>query len=633
MRFQFALIVSISLMISGCGSVFQNSRLGRLHLDQLGNQRIEVADAQTVTPAARSQPQRVADWTTQSEPQIDELPQSDAIDFKNDRLLPSENVAVFQVEDVEEQESQLPDFVEQEFDSNTKLSDMVVESVSQQLSEESSSRRVVEPVASTPQAIVQTDQNEQAEPVQLQQPTELGPITIPLEISMATSQVIIQAEPEAAIEVEPPRQETFEPEVSEPEFAEPLKITARPIQNQPDSQLQMNRASQLLEQSDNLPDSEREFIRKDFSVQPAHFVEPPQPLENSNQPVTPSNTGRIPERLAEPEPNLIHSIFFEPIPENSDTHQDCVPQASGECKQGCQECADAVMFSNWDSAVESVVARNQLLPSETDIDQEPTWRELLGSTIDALEQYRIEFPQASTRNPIGERIRLAIQSRLLRLSAGDIEGALEPIEGITQREQAFWHHQFVAFNQFLETGNRIAGSALNPDSAQVSLNALRQAQTELAGLAPLEISNSSLCNSVSGFGQYETKDSTFSVGERAIVYCEIRNFSAIRTQVGQGATAYTAKLRGGYQLLDDHNRVVAQQRFAATEDTSRSVRTDFYTYFPLEIPELPEGIYRLSISIDDLHGNKRTEHLYQTPLTIVGQGALKTADGTESISR
>lgn len=322
----------------------------------------------------------------------------------------------------------------------------------------------------------------------------------------------------------------------------------------------------------------------------------------------------------QPQTSDTSSVYFKPVPDS---------KADSSWVE--------TMSADWDASLETKIARNQFLPTDFPFEvqeadknnktDETSWRKLLDQTIDALEQQQVASisSRSNHRFKISERIRAALQARLLRLSAGDIEGALQPVEGLSSQEQAFWHHQFVALNGFLHHPSaRIGEAALNPNSAQEVLNSMQNAQRELAQLAPLQISKTELCQSVDGFGQYQKIENNFAPGDQAIIYCELRNFSAniIDSKRGQ---RYSSRLQGGYQIINDQNEVVSQRQFETTEDLSRNMRTDFYMYFPLTIPELPEGSYRLNISIEDTNANKIVEKTHTSVLHINSTTNPKTA--------
>ncbi len=314
------------------------------------------------------------------------------------------------------------------------------------------------------------------------------------------------------------------------------------------------------------------------------------------------------------------TIYFQPFPADSTEFQSAFPTAS----------------SIWDADEETKVIRNEhlspaltgsqkLIDSSLDGEaRETDWQILLTHTIDALEAQELSSPTG-----VRERTRSAIQARLLRLSAGDMEGALAPIKGLSRKEQAFWHHQLVALNTFLHSSyQRIGNATLNPATAEEALNSMRLAQRELADLAPLVIENLRLCREVSGFGQYETTGTDFKPGQQAIVYCELRNFSSnLESDANnlQAAPQFTARLQGGFQIIGGDNQIVAQHQYKTIEDRSRNVRTDFYMYFPVTIPDIEDGEYWLNVSIADMNANKRADLSEPLKITIRSATPSKTA--------
>ena len=148
-------------------------------------------------------------------------------------------------------------------------------------------------------------------------------------------------------------------------------------------------------------------------------------------------------------------------------------------------------------------------------------------------------------------------------------------------------------------------SSANSDS-QISetLERLRGFVHRLSTVADLKIANISFCTEVAGYGQFRPSPNIhFQPGDQVLVYCEVENYSTESCQ-GQEGSRYCARLRGSYFILDAEEKVVADHEFAAIEDRANKRRDDFYVVFPVTVPDLAPGDYRLFLLLDDQIGYK-----------------------------
>ncbi len=195
--------------------------------------------------------------------------------------------------------------------------------------------------------------------------------------------------------------------------------------------------------------------------------------------------------------------------------------------------------------------------------------------------------------------------RALELGQKLLTCNLESIGNKAEPNAAFWDHQLSAIQTLLNANDDSTAISFGRD-AMVSLEHLRQAETELESYANLKIGNANFCYEVTGFGQYRTWDSNvFAPGQQLLLYCELENHTTKETEQ-KGVSEYVTKLKNSIVICDANNRVVQQIDFPMVEDHARSRRRDFYLFVPIVVGQLPHGSYRAYLSINDMVGNKTT---------------------------
>ncbi len=255
-----------------------------------------------------------------------------------------------------------------------------------------------------------------------------------------------------------------------------------------------------------------------------------------------------------------------------------------------------------DESGDGVAPRNQ--PKQL------TWKDQLEQTMHLLQQ--------ETESDVGLSTRHQIQLHLLKIINGSFDPQ-QPLQWVdTPADQvAFWTHQLAAINTLLNQETDEPSTAAPADQLRKATRAsaqLRQAADALANVAALRIDHSAFCTEVKGFGQYTPAQTVFLPGQQVLIYCEIDNFAlrrqaeAIETppvrQTASRRDDYTAELRGEYSIISADNRVVSQFQYQPVRDSAQRRRRDFYMYFPVTIPDLPPGDYRLQLLIEDVVGDK-----------------------------
>lgn len=157
------------------------------------------------------------------------------------------------------------------------------------------------------------------------------------------------------------------------------------------------------------------------------------------------------------------------------------------------------------------------------------------------------------------------------------------------------------------------------DHALEAINALRGHFTRDAELL---LPTVALCTRVSTFGVYDEMDPSLLVpyrANRAIVYCEIRNFFSDRMPDDTFRVTLSSRL----EILTADGQSVWTHEEPNIEDVSRQRREDFFlaqlVTFP---PELGPGDYVLKVMIEDTSAAKAAEAVHRFR---IGSSALSAA--------
>ena len=132
---------------------------------------------------------------------------------------------------------------------------------------------------------------------------------------------------------------------------------------------------------------------------------------------------------------------------------------------------------------------------------------------------------------------------------------------------------------------------------------LERAHIQLSGISTLRLTQCAFANEVRGFGQFTPASTAFRPGQQVLIYCEVENYS-VRHYDYSGQIQHVAELQGRYSIIDSNNRVVYQHQYQPVRDSAQRRRKDFYMFFPVTIPQMGPGQYRLQLSVEDLVGNK-----------------------------
>ena len=233
------------------------------------------------------------------------------------------------------------------------------------------------------------------------------------------------------------------------------------------------------------------------------------------------------------------------------------------------------------------------------------WKQHLMQTIATLEAAQ-HNPQRSLT--LEERTNAEITLRFLYMLTANREKALQPIEGYSETQNAYWKEQLFALSELIHANNIDLESTLfttNTHRNAIAVQHERQALGHLADTAMLQIRNLNLCRSIDGFGAFETFPSmTFEKNQKVLVYCELENLTA-RETVGAKYQQFESELRGTVTIQDQNRKVVGQTTYETVRDVCRNRRLDFYVYFEWQVPsDLPTGDYFLQVTVEDRLGDK-----------------------------
>ena len=234
------------------------------------------------------------------------------------------------------------------------------------------------------------------------------------------------------------------------------------------------------------------------------------------------------------------------------------------------------------------------------------WEDELQKLITLM---NVETSAANQQGSISnEQLKQHVAVRLLQLVNGQPQLAQTPIPGLNPSEQEFWTSLFWALSDYVDPQN----SDETQRASQV-LDQLRSATQHLQTNARLRLKNAVFCERIDGFGSYQPYDANeFKAGQRVLIYAEIRNFESQVTN----DRMYSTRIRSVIEIEDTTSHRVDQSEFPATEDVSRTRRSDYYHAYRIDLPDhLEPGPHHLKlIIIDESTGKQASETM---PFLIV----------------
>jgi hypothetical protein len=239
------------------------------------------------------------------------------------------------------------------------------------------------------------------------------------------------------------------------------------------------------------------------------------------------------------------------------------------------------------------IAQNSIADDSHSTSLATDWR---GLAREALRRMAEEQTAAAERSP-AEQLHFAANQRLLSLALGDLNQALEPIEGLQSHEQEYFRQQLQALHNAIDP----AGNPVLARRWTLALDAQRKASTHLAAVSNLEVRSAAFCTSVESFGVI-TKFAApqFRPNQEMLLYCELDNFVAEPVKDG-----YETQLQGSYEIVDSAGRRIADQLLPVDSDVCRNQRRDYFIAYRIYMPsQIPAGRYQLKLTIEDMKGRK-----------------------------
>ena len=232
------------------------------------------------------------------------------------------------------------------------------------------------------------------------------------------------------------------------------------------------------------------------------------------------------------------------------------------------------------------------------------WEDEMAKLISLLEAEASSTPvqESSERNDLRKQVGL----RMLYLIANEPQKSFQAIPGLPPEEQEFWTSLFLGLSEHLDqTGANDPGARATQTIAH-----LRTAAYHLQQSANLRMRNLTFCQQINGFGNYETFSADqFSAGQTVLIYAEIRNFKSVPIE----ESYYLTRIRSTIEIYTtrDGQRLVDRSTYDPTEDRSRTMRTDYYHSYRLDLPaNLSPGPHLVKLILqDELTGKQTTESL------------------------
>jgi len=131
---------------------------------------------------------------------------------------------------------------------------------------------------------------------------------------------------------------------------------------------------------------------------------------------------------------------------------------------------------------------------------------------------------------------------------------------------------------------------------------LQEALQVVWNKAPLAVRNVTfVAEQPEGYGQYQPRgEDVFEAVDPILLYCEPVGY----TVVG-GGNSYKFGLSADFVIQDESGQVLGgQEKFGQWQIVSRSFVTEFMMFFTLNLKGLPQGKYKLVVTLHDLNSDK-----------------------------
>lgn len=197
-----------------------------------------------------------------------------------------------------------------------------------------------------------------------------------------------------------------------------------------------------------------------------------------------------------------------------------------------------------------------------------------------------------------ERASRLIKLRHIMVLSGDLDAAVQQIEGMSEPEQEFLRHQLLGLWTMVDPD----GHPVPSRRITTALPQLREAaKFAAAATDSLEVRSLAFCTEIESYGQIKRfEGNRFHAGQQVILYCEVENFS-----VKQSEDGYETHLQGSYDIYNANNEKVVSQLLPADKQVSANYLRDYFIAYQMHLPQqLSAGTYRMQLTMEDVNGKK-----------------------------
>lgn len=225
------------------------------------------------------------------------------------------------------------------------------------------------------------------------------------------------------------------------------------------------------------------------------------------------------------------------------------------------------------------------------------WDTQLHRVIDIIEDDLAGRAAPTTEDETAEYTRLHAYLRMLYMMDGQQTRSLQAIPDLKPTHQEFWTQLFWGLNNYFDD----EGIPDPGHRATETITQLRSAVEKLKPESRLQLRNATFCHKINSFGNYERFDrDEFEPGQAVLVYSEVQNFASEIDSEG----FYETRLRSTIEIhragRGPESGLVHERDYAATRDTCRNLRQDYFHSYRLDLPStLTPGPYTLKLLVED----------------------------------
>lgn len=223
------------------------------------------------------------------------------------------------------------------------------------------------------------------------------------------------------------------------------------------------------------------------------------------------------------------------------------------------------------------------------------WEDELLKLVSLLEADATVLRPGMSQSEQREYLRRQIALRMLYLVENAPERAQQVIAGIPETDQEFWSALFWGLSSYVDDSTN-ADPALR---ATMTVDQLRAAVHHLQTKAHLQLANLTFCQGIHAFGNYDPFEADrFEPGQTVLLYSEVRNFASEQARDGE----FRSRMRSVVEIFrgGESNELASRTQFDASEDRSRTPRSDYYHSYRIDLPRhLVPGSYLLKLTVED----------------------------------